>query len=247
MTAIALEQQRRDRNTSIILTVVLHLLLGILFLFVGMTEFDPPLKEQMIELIQEDTGGGLDGGMNDPNSGGGEPATAPASQEQPEDLATQEESPVEVPKPAKPTKPRQETPPAPRPNPNALFTPSNNPGPNDNGPPGGGPTPGERPGGGGTGNFRGEGFEGKLDGRGLARVPQFRNDNTDAGVVAVDIKVDATGKVISAKGKLDRPTTTTSRQLHQLAEGYAKQFQFSARSGSGMDQIGYIVFVFKLQ
>lgn len=246
MTAIALEQQRRDRTTGIITTVIFHVLLLILFLFIGLKQFDPPLQETMIPVEMLESAGGLDGGMNDPNSGGGQPATAPES-EQPEEVATEEESEVEISKPVKPTKPRQETPKPAKPDPNALFNPSDNPGPDTEGPPGGGPNDTNKPGGGGTGKFHGEGFEGKLDGRGLATVPGFRNDNTDAGIVAVDIKVDATGKVIYAKGKLDRPTTTTSHQLHQLAEGYAKQFKFSARQGSGLDQVGYIVFVFKVK
>ncbi len=246
MTAIALEQQRRDRTTGIITTVIFHVLLLILFLFIGLKQFDPPLQETMIPLEMLESAGGLDGGMNDPNSGGGQPAAAPES-EQPEEVATEEESEVEIVEPVKPAKPRQETPKPAKPDPNALFNPSDNPGPATEGPPGDGPGPNKTPGGGGVGKFHGTGFEGELNGRGLATVPSFRNDNTDAGVVAVDIKVDATGKVIYAKGKLDRPTTTTSRQLHQLAEGYAKQFKFSARQGSGLDQVGYIVFVFTLK
>ncbi len=246
MNAIALEQQRRDRTAGIVTTIVVHALLLILFLFIGLTTWDPPLPEEMIEVDMLESGGGLDGGMNSPEAPGGGQPTPAVEESQPEEVATEEESVVTVPKPAVP-KPNPK-PKDPKPKPNSLFTPSNNPSENSapNGG-GGGPTNSNTPGGGGVGSFHGEGFEGRLDGRGTSRVPRFGNDNTEAGTVAVDIKVDANGKVIYAKAKLDRPTTTTSMQLHALAERYAKQFEFTARQSSTLDQVGYIVFNFTVK
>ena len=77
MNAIALEQQRRDRTAGIVTTIVVHALLLILFLFIGLTTWDPPLPEEMIEVDMLESGGGLDGGMNSPEAPGeGQPPPA---------------------------------------------------------------------------------------------------------------------------------------------------------------------------
>ncbi|MBX2979960.1 MAG: hypothetical protein KF905_11750 [Flavobacteriales bacterium] len=249
MSSIAIEQQQSDKRTGAIVTVVFHILLAILFLFLGLKQPDPLPKDEPIELVMEDMGGG-GGSIAAPTPGNPQPtpSTAPATA-QPEDVATQDDSPVEQPKPVKPQpkpKPAPTTPAPPQPNPNALFTPSNTQPTTQTGPPGGS-NPADRPGAGGTGSFHGKGFEGRLDGRGLSKTPSFGNDNTEAGKVAVDIRVDPTGKVVYAKGRLGSPTTTTSSQLHRLAEGYARQFSFTANAGASNDQAGFIVFEFTLQ
>ncbi len=97
MSTIVIQQRRSDRTTSAIITTVLHVLLGILFLFIGMKQFDPPIPEQMVELVMEDSGGDAGGGASQPETGG-QPTTAEESGE-PEDVATDEESDVEVIKP----------------------------------------------------------------------------------------------------------------------------------------------------
>lgn len=250
MSTVTLHQQDRDRRAGAIGTVVFHVVLILLFLFFGLTQPNPLPKDEGIELVFE-SAGGLSGGDPAPNPGSPqESAASIPTPTVPEDVATEEESPVETPKPVKPQpkpKPQPSEPKPPKPNPNALFTPSGNPNQTTNPNPGGSNSNANTPGGGGVGSFHGPGFEGRLDGRGTSRIPTFRNDNTEAGIVAVDIKVDANGKVIYAKGKLDRPTTTTSPQLHALAEGYAKQFQFTVRDGSSLDQVGYIVFNFTVK
>lgn len=249
MSAITIDQQKHDKRTSAIVTIVFHVLLILLFLFVGLQQPNPLPKEEMIELVMEDMGGG--GGSiaaDTPGNPQPTPSAAPTPVE-PDEVATEDESPVVVPKPVKPKpkpnpKPAEPTPP--KPNPNALFTPSATAPTTQTGPAGGGPA-GATPGAGGLGNFHGAGFEGQLSGRGLANKPSFRNDNTESGKVAVDIRVDPTGKVVYAKGRIGSPTTTTSSQLHSLAVAYAKQFSFSANPGASNDQAGFIVFDFRLQ
>lgn len=249
MSAISIDQQKNDKRTSAIVTIVFHVLLILLFLFVGLQQPNPLPKDETIELVMEDMGGG--GGSiaaDTPGNPQPTPSAAPAPVE-PDEVATEDESPVVVPKPVKPKpkpNPKPAEPKPPKPNPNALFTPSATAPTTQTGPPGGGP-PGPTPGAGGIGSFHGSGFEGRLDGRGLARTPNFGNDNTESGKVAVDIRVDPTGKVIYAKGRIGSPTTTTSSQLHALAVAYAKQFNFSATPGASNDQAGFIVFDFRLQ
>ena len=249
MSTITIEQQRNDRRTGVIATIVFHVLLTLLFLFIGLKQPDPLPREETIELVMEDMGGG-GGSVAAETPGAPQPSpTAVPAPAEPDEVATEEDSPIEVPKPTKP-KPKPQPKPAepapPKPNPNALFTPSTTQPSTTQGPPGGS-QPSTAPGGGGIGSFHGKGFEGRLDGRGLARTPSFRNDNTEAGKVAVDIRVDPSGKVIYAKGRIGSPTTTTSSQLHRLAEGYAMQFTFSANPGASNDQAGFIVFTFELQ
>jgi hypothetical protein len=249
MSAITIEQQKSDKRTGAIFTIVLHVLLILLFLFVGLQQPNPLPKDETIELVMEDMGGG--GGSvaaDTPGNPQPTPSATPAPVE-PDEVATEDDSPVAVPKPVKPQpkpNPKPAEPKPPKPNPNALYTPSTTqPSPQD-GPPGGS-QPSTDPGGGGIGSFHGKGFEGRLDGRGLANTPRFNNDNTESGKVAVDIRVDPTGKVVYAKGRIGTPTTTTSSQLHAMAVAYAKQFTFSANPGASNDQAGFIVFDFRLQ
>lgn len=248
MSSIVIEQREKDRRTGAIVTVLFHVLLAILFLFIGLRQPDPLPQEHHIELVMEDMGGG-GGSISAPQPGTPQPQPAPSPVvEQPEEVATEDESPVEMPKPKPQPKPKPvpAEPEPPKPNPSALFSPSTTPAPSETGTPGGS-QPSTQPGQGGIGAFHGKGFEGRLDGRGLAKTPSFGNENTEAGKVAVDIRVDPGGKVVWAKGRLDRPTTTTSAQLHALAVKYAKEFTFTANPGATTDQAGYIVFEFILQ
>lgn len=249
MSAITIEQQKSDKRTGAIFTIVLHVLLILLFLFVGLQQPNPLPKDEMIELVMEDMGGG-GGSVAAETPGNPQPTpSATPTPVEPEEVATEDDSPIAVPKPVKPQpkpNPKPAEPKPPKPNPNALFTPSTTQPSTQVGPPGGS-DPSASPGGGGLGSFHGTGFEGRLDGRGLANTPSFRNDNTESGKVAVDIRVDPTGKVVYAKGRIGTPTTTTSSQLHALAVAYAKQFTFSANPGASNDQAGFIVFDFRLQ
>jgi hypothetical protein len=249
MSTISIQQQQNDRRTGIISTVVLHVLLVLLFLFFGLSQPNPLPEEMGIELAFEDAGG-LTGGSPDPTPGSPqETATPVTAPETPEEVATDENSEVEVTKPVKPTPkptPKPAEPKPPKPNPNALFNPSTNPSTNPTtGPPGGGP-PGEKPGEGGVGNFHGKGFEGKLAGRGLMRGPSISEKPTEGGKVALDIFVDRTGKVTRVAFNLDR-STTTSQVLFNLAKKAALQCTFSAKPDGAAEQKGEMTFVFILE
>jgi len=249
MSSISIQQQQNDRRTGIISTVVLHVLLVLLFLFFGLSQPNPLPEEMGIELAFEDAGG-LTGGSPDPTPGSPqETATPVTAPETPEEVATDDNSEVEVTKPVKPTPkptPKPAEPKPPKPNPNALFNPSTNPSTNPKtGPPGGGP-PGEKPGEGGVGNFHGKGFEGKLAGRGLMRGPSISEKPTEGGKVALDIFVDRTGKVTRVAFNLDR-STTTSQVLFNLAKKAALQCTFSAKPDGAAEQKGEMTFVFILE
>src|SRR5687768_7203139 len=108
MSTLVLEQQR-DRRTSAIITVVFHIVLIVLFLLFGLQQPDPLPEETGIEVAMADFGTSLTGSGNieTPNPGEQESSAAAvnAAQETPEEVATDDESDVEVTKPEKPKKP----------------------------------------------------------------------------------------------------------------------------------------------
>jgi len=249
MSTIVIEQREKDKRISAILTIVFHALLVILFLYFGLHQPNPLPEEQGIELAFEDAGG-LSGGDPDPNPGSPqESATPVTSPSQPEDVATDDASEVEMPKPVKPQPkpPKPETPKPPKPNPNALFNPSTNPTTTPTtGPPGGNKEPGTDPGGGGIGDFSGKGFNGRLSGRGFMKGPSITEKPNEGGKVALDIFVDRNGKVTRVAFNLDR-STTTSQVLFNLAKKAALQCTFTAKPDGPAEQKGEMTFVFILE
>lgn len=261
MDSLSLKQQEHDRRTGAIATVVFHVLLLLLFLYVGLKQPNPLPKEQAVELVFEDMGGASGGGGTPTPEVAAAPPVEAAEPEPAEPVSTQEESPVSVPKAEKPKpKPKPSAPKpvveqAPKPNPNALFTPSktgsNEPKPGSTFSPGGdgGPGSGGNSGGGtggGTGSFSGQGFQGRLAGRGLKRGPSISEKPSEGGRVSLDIYVDRNGRVTHVAQNLDR-STTTSTLLFNLAKKAALQCTFSAKPDGPAEQKGEMTFVFILE
>jgi len=251
MSTIAMQhrEQERDRRTGIIVTLVFHALVTLLFLFFGLTQPNPLPEEESVELVFE-SAGGLTGGDPMPNPGAPQESAVPTpATSTPEEVATEDESLVEAPKPVTPKpkpQPKPETPKPPKPNPNSLFTPSTNPADNSNTTPGGSNTPGSQPGGGGVGDFKGRGFEGRLEGRGLMRGPNISDKPDHGGKVALNIWVDREGRVTRVTQNLDK-STTTSQVLFNIAKKGAMQCTFSARTDGPAEQMGLLVFIFELE
>ena len=248
MQTIELKQEAHDRRVGVIVTVVFHILLLILFLYVGLTQPDPLPQEQGIELAFEDAGGLTGGSIStSPAESTPPPAPAVAQPEAPEPVATDEASDVAVPKAVKP-KPRPEpAKPQPRkPDPNSLFSPSSAPSSSSSSGQNGGGPPSSTPGDGGSGNFKGKAFEGRLAGRGLMRGPNLSEKPTEAGKVALDIFVDRTGHVTHVAFNLDR-STTTSQTLFNLAKKAALQCTFSPKPDGPAEQKGDMTFIFILE
>lgn len=83
-----------------------------------------------------------------------------------------------------------------------------------------------------------------LTGRTFAHLPSFEDDFNENAKVAVDIRVDRSGKVLSANIN-PRGTTTTNAGIRAIATRKAMQLKLSA--GSEDEQTGTIVFDFKLR
>ena len=251
MQTIELKQESHDKRVSVIVTIVFHILLLVLFLYIGLQQPNPLPQEEGIELAFEDAGGRTGGSVSAaPAESTPPPAPAVSEPQTPEPVATDEASDVAIPKPVKPTPPKpQPTKPQPRkPDPNSLFSPSSTPSSSSSSSSAqsGGGTPSSTPGDGGSGNFKGKAFEGRLAGRGLMRGPNLSEKPTEAGKVALDIFVDRTGHVTHVAFNLDR-STTTSQTLFNLAKKAAMQCTFSPKPDGPAEQKGDMTFIFILE
>lgn len=83
-----------------------------------------------------------------------------------------------------------------------------------------------------------------LSGRRFTRLPSFEDDFNENAKVAVDIRVDKNGSVISAAVN-PRGTTTTNGAIRAIAARKAMQLKLNA--GEEDEQIGTILFDFKLK
>lgn len=83
-----------------------------------------------------------------------------------------------------------------------------------------------------------------LSGRSFKRLPSFEDDFNENAKVAVDIKVDKEGNVISATVN-PRGTTTTNGTIRSIATRKAMQLKLNA--GDEDEQTGTILFDFKLK
>jgi outer membrane biosynthesis protein TonB len=83
-----------------------------------------------------------------------------------------------------------------------------------------------------------------LSGRRFTRLPSFEDDFNENAKVAVDIRVDKNGNVISAVVN-PRGTTTTNGNIRSIAT--RKALQLKLNSGDEDEQTGTILFDFKLR
>jgi hypothetical protein len=83
-----------------------------------------------------------------------------------------------------------------------------------------------------------------LNGRRFTRLPSFEDDFNENAKVAVDIRVDKNGNVISAVVN-PRGTTTTNGSVRSIATRKAMQLKLNA--GDEDEQTGTILFDFKLK
>jgi outer membrane biosynthesis protein TonB len=113
----------------------------------------------------------------------------------------------------------------------------------DQGKPNGNPNSDSYTGNGGTGKS-GVSIRSGLTGRRFTAYPSFTDDFNENAKVAVDIKVNADGKVLSAVVN-PRGTTTTNAGIRSIA--VRKALQLKLNSSSDEESSGTIVFDFKLR
>lgn len=79
--------------------------------------------------------------------------------------------------------------------------------------------------------------------RGIVRTPSFEDEFNENAKVAMDIRVDASGTVISAEYQ-PRGSTTSDPGMKAIAQRKARQVKFNAGTG---ESAGTIIFNFKLK
>lgn len=117
----------------------------------------------------------------------------------------------------------------------------------DQGKPNGSSTSDSYTGNGGTGNGGGSGvsISKGLQGRGIRSKPSFEEDFNDNAKIAVDIKIDTKGNVLSATIQT-KGTTTTNITMKSIALQKARQLKFTADENAPEEQLGTIVFNFRI-
>lgn len=85
-----------------------------------------------------------------------------------------------------------------------------------------------------------------LQGRKITRFPSFEDDFSENAKVAVDIKVDFNGNVISATIQ-PRGTTTGNASMKAIALRKARQLRFNTDEEGAAEQLGTISFSFRVK
>ncbi len=85
-----------------------------------------------------------------------------------------------------------------------------------------------------------------LQGRKITRLPSFEDEFNENAKVAVDIKIDKSGAVISASYQ-PRGSTTSDGAMRDIALRKARQLKFSSTADGAEEQIGTIIFNFRLK
>ena len=86
---------------------------------------------------------------------------------------------------------------------------------------------------------------GLVEGRKILVKPKLEDQSQYQGIVYVTIKVDKSGKVIHAQFRL-KGSTTQATHLRNKAIAAAKKAKFNADHNAREEQIGVMVFNFKL-
>ncbi len=255
----------KNRRKGLVATIIYHVVLLLLFIFVGLTYQDPPPEEGIaINFGYEDDGSGT--------TSQSAPQQPQPQQEEPEetaeqidtDVATQEveDAPnvTEEKTEPKKEKPKEEPKEEPKPQPdsrlvNALDKTKNQEGQGqgegettgggDQGDPNGDRNSPNRTGNGGIGNSG----DYRLGNRKALERPKPVYDCPDEGRVVVKVYVNRSGQVIDAIAGEKIPngpgSTTSSSCLYSRAVSAAKRTTWQGDASAPDRQVGYIIYNFK--
>lgn len=115
----------------------------------------------------------------------------------------------------------------------------------DQGKAGGNPDSDSYTGNGGSGNS-GVSISRGLQGRRISKLPSFEDDFNENAKVAIDVKVDGTGRVVSATYQ-PKGSTTSDGGMRSIAIQKARQIKFTPSESGGEESIGTIIFNFRLK
>jgi outer membrane biosynthesis protein TonB len=103
-------------------------------------------------------------------------------------------------------------------------------------------------------SYKGSGGSGKsgvsisrgLQGRRISTLPSFEDEFNDNAKIAVDVKVDGKGNVISATYQ-PRGSTTSDAGMREIALRKARQIHFNSSANGDEESIGTLIFNFRLK
>ena len=266
-------QTTTEQKKGIAGTIIVHLLLAVMLIFLVLRTPLPLPDEEGVEIRMGNSDEGTFSENISQNATAA--ATSPSRPSADEEIVTQtDEETIAVETATKPqqTQPQQqeqtiaETKPDPKPtvDPRALYTGTNATSSGggtgtsgDYGRPDGTSTTGGLTGGGqgsgqGSGSGTGQGRDYFLSGREIKSLHKPSYNSGEQGRVVVEISVDKNGNVIRARAGTKVPntqigTTTSDPNLWKQAEQAAMQSKFSTDDKATKHQIGYIVYNFVKQ
>ncbi len=264
--------QEKDKRKALLITLFIYTGLALLFLYFGLKYPDPPLEESGIEISMADYG------FDDMGSGEIEPSLSNASAQeenvteseakmdspQLEEVSTQEESEISVPKAkeevkkevskeAKPVVQNTQAEKEPEPEINdklknvlGAWNESES-STNEGGQPGTTGNEGIESGNNeGKGTFGGNGSSFELGGRSMISGPKMGEKPIEEGKVVLNIWVDRQGNILRISHNLQE-STTTSQYLFNLAKKAALKAKFNPSPSAAPEQKGKMTFIFILQ
>lgn len=258
------EQEKKRKAKAIIATVIFHGILLILFLIYGLKQ-PVPLPEEggaTVEFGWDNTAGGAD--IANVVSKTPEPEVKPEPQKSEpvqttddvEEMATEENSAVEIPKqenkpaPVKPTEPEKKPEPT-------VSDKLNNALDNAWNTPSGGGSQGDDSGEGNQGNPNGSDGKGvlgggsgswQLDGRSMLPGYGTKISTTrEEGIVVLNIWVDKQGRVTRVLPNLKESNTTSQYLINLAKTDVLENFVFNADPSAAVEQRGKVRYVFQLK
>jgi outer membrane biosynthesis protein TonB len=98
----------------------------------------------------------------------------------------------------------------------------------------------------GSGTGSGDGIGHDLAGRKMIKAPTINDNSQKTGKVAIRVKVDKSGRVLSAEYS-SKGSTTTDSYLVGLSTKAAMEARFNSDSNAAEEQFGLIFFTFRVQ
>lgn len=250
--------EKKEEKVSLIITIVVHVALILLFMYVGLKHIEPiPEQGIVVDFGYDNTGMNIQENEPQPQSQNTQPPVSPETEE---NILTQDEpESIELPKEKnKPDKKvdkkneKTEEEKVKEELKNLLNTWQKNQNtgkPADEGNTGRPGNQGEQDGDPNSGQFSGGGngsnISYSLNGRTVKSYPSIDDDSQEQGIVVVEIWVDRDGRVVRAKPGY-RGSTTTSQVLYKKATEAALKTRFSVKADAPEEQRGTITFRFIL-
>ena len=232
--------RNEDHRKALYASLIFIMLMILFFLLVSLEQPNPPLKDEPVEIVMEDfelEQGSQAAGGNNSQSEQGTPSPSETVQDAPRPTHTQTTTTTPTPS-GSGTSNNSNSQAEPRVDSDFTFGGGSGSG-NGNGTSFGN---GDGVGGNGTGNTPGDGAYNPS--RKVEKGASYKAEAQEEGVVALDIWVDASGKVIKTRFNQSK-STSGSQYLIGLAVKAAKTMKYQDKPGAASEFVGYVEFGFR--